>query len=40
MLLGHTMIRVSDLDRSIDWYGTHLDYEQKGRYDGEGFTIV
>ena len=40
MLLDHTMIRVSDLDRSVDWYGTHLEYEQKDRYDGDEFTIV
>ncbi|MES3517324.1 MAG: VOC family protein [Natronomonas sp.] len=39
-LLDHTMIRVSDLEESLDWYGTHLDYEQKDRYDGDGFSIV
>lgn len=40
MLFDHTMIRVSDLNQSIDWYGTYLEYEQKDRYDGDGFSIV
>ena len=39
-LLDHTMIRVSDLEESVDWYETHLDYEEKDRYEGEGFTIA
>ncbi|MFO7925649.1 MAG: VOC family protein [Halobacteriota archaeon] len=38
--LDHTMIRVADIDASIDWYETHLDYELKDRHDGDGFTIV
>jgi lactoylglutathione lyase len=38
--LDHTMIRVGDLEASIDWYETHLDYERKDRYDGEDFSIV
>lgn len=38
--LDHTMIRVADIDDSIDWYETHLDYELKDRHDGDGFTIV
>ena len=38
--LDHTMIRVADLDESLEWYGTNLDYEEKGRYEGDGFTIV
>jgi len=38
--VDHTMIRVSELEESMDWYGTHLDYELKDRYDGDGFTIV
>ena len=38
--LDHTMIRVSDLQESLDWYQTHLDYEEKDRYEGDGFTIV
>jgi len=39
-VLDHTMIRVSDLKESMDWYQSHLDYEEKGRWDGDGFTIV
>ncbi|TKR26002.1 VOC family protein [Natronomonas salsuginis] len=38
--LDHTMIRVADIDASIDWYETHLDYELKDRHDGDGFIIV
>ncbi|AFZ73890.1 VOC family protein [Natronobacterium gregoryi] len=38
--LDHTMIRVSDLEKSLDWYQTHLEYEEKDRYEGDGFTIV
>ncbi|WP_254769298.1 VOC family protein [Salinilacihabitans rarus] len=38
--LDHVMIRVSDLEESLDWYGTHLDYEEKDRHEGDGFTIV
>jgi len=38
--LDHTMIRVADLERSLDWYRTHLDYEAKDRHEGDGFTIV
>ncbi|MEE2658143.1 MAG: VOC family protein [Candidatus Latescibacterota bacterium] len=29
----HTRIRVSDLDRSIDWYCTHFGFEVKNRTD-------
>jgi len=39
-ILDHTMIRVSDLEQSLEWYETNLEYEQKGRYEGDGFTIV
>jgi lactoylglutathione lyase len=38
--LDHVMMRVSNLDESLDWYQTHLDYEEKDRYEGDGFTIV
>ena len=38
--LDHTMIRVADLERSLDWYRTHLEYEEKDRHEGDGFTIV
>jgi len=39
-LFDHVMLRVSDLDESVEWYQTHLDYEQKDRHEGDGFTIV
>lgn len=29
----HTRVRVSDLDRSIDWYCEHLGFELKSRSD-------
>ena len=38
--LDHTMLRVGDLEESVGWYETHLEYEEKDRYDGDGFSIV
>jgi lactoylglutathione lyase len=38
--LDHTMIRVEDLEESLDWYTTHLDYEEKGRWEADTFTNV
>ena len=38
--LDHTMMRVEDLDESLSWYGDHLDYEEKGRWEAETFTNV
>ena len=38
-LLDHVMIRVDDLQESLDWYQTHLEYEEKDRYEGEDFEI-
>jgi lactoylglutathione lyase len=48
MLLGrtlkylHTMVRVTDIDASLDFYCNKLGLEQQGRYDNEGgrFTLV
>ena len=40
LTLDHTMIRVEDLEQSLDWYQTHLDYEEKGRWEAETFTNV
>jgi lactoylglutathione lyase len=37
--LDHTMLRVADLDASIDWYATHLDYEEKHRSEHDDFTL-
>ncbi len=39
-VLDHTMMRVGDLEESVSWYETHLEYGEKARYDGDGFTIV
>jgi lactoylglutathione lyase len=38
--LDHVMMRVEDLDASLDWYTTHLDYEEKGRWEADTFTNV
>jgi lactoylglutathione lyase len=38
--LDHTMMRVEDLERAIDWYGTHLGYEEHGRVEMNTFTNV
>ncbi|WP_435197244.1 VOC family protein [Natronomonas sp. EA1] len=38
--LDHVMMRVEDLDASLDWYQTHLDYEEKGRWEADTFTNV
>ena len=34
------MIRVEDLEESLDWYQTHLNYEEKGRWEADTFTNV
>ena len=39
-LLDHTMIRVEDLEASIDWYTTHLDYAEHRRIERDTFTLV
>ena len=38
--LDHVMLRVEALEESLEWYGEHLAYEEKDRYEGDGFTIV
>jgi len=38
--LLHTMIRVLDLDRSIDFYRTALDLELKRRLDFDDFSLA
>lgn len=38
--LDHVMMRVGDLDASLDWYRTHLNYEEKGRWEADTFTNV
>ena len=36
----HSMIRVLDLDRSIDFYRQALGFEVSGRFDFDSFTLV
>ncbi|MFB6087036.1 MAG: VOC family protein [Haloarculaceae archaeon] len=38
--LDHVMMRVEDLEESLDWYTTHLDYEENGRWEADTFTNV
>jgi lactoylglutathione lyase len=38
--LDHVMMRVEDLEESLDWYQTHLDYEEYGRWEADTFTNV
>jgi len=38
--LDHVMMRVEDLEASLDWYTGHLDYEEKGRWEADTFTNV
>jgi lactoylglutathione lyase len=38
--LDHVMMRVADLEESLDWYGSHLDYEEKDRWEADDFTVV
>jgi len=39
-VLDHTMMRVEDLDTALDWYQTHLDYVETGRWEADTFTNV
>ena len=39
-IVDHVMIRVEDLEESLDWYQTHLNYEEKGRWEADTFTNV
>jgi len=36
----HVMMRVADLEASLGWYETHLNYEEKGRWEADTFTNV
>jgi lactoylglutathione lyase len=38
--LDHVMMRVEDLEETLDWYQGHLDYEEKGRWEADTFTNV
>ena len=39
-IVDHTMIRVEGLEESVEWYTTHLDYEEKSRTVHDTFTLV
>jgi lactoylglutathione lyase len=39
-ILDHTMMRVEDLEESLEWYQTHLGYEEIGRWEADTFTNV
>jgi lactoylglutathione lyase len=38
--LDHVMMRVADLEETLDWYQGHLGYEEKGRWEADTFTNV
>ncbi|MFP9059471.1 VOC family protein [Natrialbaceae archaeon A-chndr2] len=38
--IDHVMLRVEDLEESLEWYQTHLGYEEKGRWEADTFTNV
>jgi lactoylglutathione lyase len=38
-ILDHTMVRVEDLEETIDWYTTHLGWEEKRRSEHSSFTL-
>jgi lactoylglutathione lyase len=38
-VIDHTMVRVEDLEETVDWYTTHLDYEEKSRNVMDTFTL-
>ena len=38
--LDHVMMRVEDLDEALDWYQSHLGYEEIGRWEADTFTNV
>jgi len=40
LTLDHTMMRVEDLEASLDWYQDYLNYEEKSRWEAETFTNV
>jgi len=39
-ILDHTMIRVEDLETSLEWYQSHFGYEEIGRWEADTFTNV
>ena len=39
-VIDHVMIRVEDLETSLEWYRDHFNYEEKGRWEADTFTNV
>ncbi len=39
-VIDHTMLRVEDLEASIEWYTDHLGYQEKHRSEHDTFTLV
>jgi lactoylglutathione lyase len=39
-LIDHVTMRVADLERSLEWYTTHFEYEDKERRETESATSV
>ena len=39
-VIDHTMLRVEDLEASVEWYTDHLGYEEKRRSEHDTFTLV
>ncbi len=39
-IIDHTMIRVEDLEESVEWYTENLSYEEKHRSEHDTFTLV
>jgi lactoylglutathione lyase len=39
-LLDHTMIRIEDLEETLDWYRNHFGWEEKDRWEADTFTNV
>lgn len=39
-VLDHVMMRVEDLDAALEWYTTHFDYVEHGRWEADTFTNV
>ena len=39
-VIDHVMMRVEDLDESLEWYTSNFGYEEIGRWEAETFTNV
>lgn len=39
-LIDHVMIRVENLEESVNWYQDHLEYVEHNRHEADDFTLV